>query len=332
MRPLAAAFAVLACTAMVVAAQDLELVTRDVYLMGTRASLATLAPSRPDGIAALERALDALEQTERELSTWRDTSDISHLNRQVIGVPWPATPRLCRMFSTVWHWHRATGGAFDPGIGRLLAAWDIHGSGAIPPPEAEQAAKAQSGLAFLAFDPSACTVTRRADATIDVGAFGKGEALDRVEAELGDGPWMVDLGGQVSVGGSWPHGWPVAIADPVHRDRAILHGRLFSGSLSTSGGSERDLTVGGTRISHHFDPRTGRPAAFNGSVTVWHRSGLAADALSTALFVMGREEGLRWAERHGIAAMYATPTAGTVRIDASGAFRSASGLRITAPE
>jgi thiamine biosynthesis lipoprotein len=332
MRLLAAAFAALTFAGMGVAARSLELVTRDVYLMGTRASLATRAASRADGITTLETALDALEQTERELSTWRDTSDISQLNRQVIGVPWRAAPRLCQMLSTVWDWHRATGGAFDPGIGRLLSAWDIHGGGAIPAPEAQAAAKALSGLGLMTFDPSACTVTRRADATIDVGAFGKGEALDRVEAELGDRPWMVDLGGQISVGGSWPDGWPIAIADPVQRDRTILHGRLFSGSVSTSGGSERDLTVGGTRISHHFDPRTGQPATFSGSVTVWHRYGLAADALSTALFVMGREEGLRWAEAHGIAAMYATAAAGTVRLDVSRAFRSGSGLRITGPE
>ena len=332
MRLLAAAFAAVTCAAIDAGARNLEVVTRDVYLMGTRASLATVAASRTDGIAALETALEALEQAERELSTWRDTSDISQLNRQVIGLPWQATPRLCRTLSSVWQWHRTTGGAFDPGIGRLLAAWDIHGKGAIPAPEAEAAAKALSGLALMTFDPSACTVTRRADATVDVGAFGKGEALDRVEAALGDRPWMVDLGGQVSVGGSWPEGWPIAIAHPGERDRAILHGRLFSGSVSTSGGSERDLTVDGTRISHHFDPRTGRPATFSGSVTVWHRSGIAADALSTALFVMGLEEGLRWAETHGIAAMYSTATGASVRIDASSAFGSGSGLRITARE
>lgn len=332
MRLLAAAFATLACVVVSAGARELELVNRDVYLMGTRASLATLASSRADGIKTLEVALGVLEQTESELSTWRQTSDISQLNRQTIGVPWVATPRLCRMFADVWRWHHATGRAFDPGIGRLLAAWDIHGDGTIPDPDTEGAAKALSGLSLLTFEADTCTVTRRADATIDVGAFGKGEALDRVGAELGDRPWMVDLGGQVSVGGPWPDGWPIAIADPLQRGRALLHGVLFSGSVSTSGGSERDLTVGATRISHHFDPRTGRPATFAGSVTVWHRSGLAADALSTALFVMGREEGLRWAETHGIAALYATPSAGAVRVDASSSFRKGSGLRITGLE
>ena len=130
-------------------------------------------------------------------------------------------------------------------------------------------------------------MTRRDDATIDVGAFGKGEALDRVEAALGAGAWLVDLGGQVTVGGPQPDdtAWIVDVAHPTARNTAQLQVSMREGSLSTSGGSERDLLVDGTRIAHHLDPRTGQPATYTGSVTVWHRSGLAADVLTTALYV-----------------------------------------------
>ena len=96
---------------------------------------------------------------------------------------------------------------------------------------------------------------------------------------------------------------------------------MATGSLSTSAGSERDLVVNGERVGHIFDPRTGRPATFNGSVTVWHERGLAADALSTALYVMGPEEGLRWARRQGIAACYLIPERGTLRVETTRAFR-----------
>jgi thiamine biosynthesis lipoprotein ApbE len=91
-------------------------------------------------------------------------------------------------------------------------------------------------MALLAFEQGRCTVTRRADVTIDVGAFGKGEALDRAASVLGDGPWMIDLGGQISVGGGLPPegGWSVAIADPRRRDQPALHVRMASGSLSTA--------------------------------------------------------------------------------------------------
>ena len=234
------------------------------------------------------------------------------------------------MFTEVWRWHAETGGAFDPAIGRLLGAWDVHGSGRRPTADAQRQAAAASGLSLVAFDRTGCTLTRRGDVAIDAGAFGKGEALDRVDAVLGDAPWMIDLGGQVAVGGDAPDGgWTVAVADPRHRDRPLLHVRLVDGSLSTSGSSERDLTVDGGRIAHIFDPRTGTPATFDGSVTVWHRSGLAADALSTALFVMGPDEGRRWADARGIAALYLVPgRGGATDTVATRAFRE----RFSAPE
>ena len=298
-------------------------VSRDVYLMGTRAQLSAYAATRDAGLARLESALAALEETEDELSTWRESSDISALNRQPVGEPWIATPRLCRMFADVWEWHRATGRAFDPAIGRLLAAWDVHGKGAVPAPDAHARALASSGMALVAFDRDRCTLTRRADVAIDAGAFGKGEALDRAAAVLGDESWMIDLGGQIAVGGRLPPeaGWTVAVADPRRRDHPALRVRMATGSLSTSAGSERDLFVNGVRIAHHFDPRTGLPATFDGSVTVWHERGLAADALSTALYVMGPEAGLRWAEARGIAACYLIPERGTLRVEMTRSFR-----------
>ncbi|MBI2189634.1 MAG: FAD:protein FMN transferase [Acidobacteria bacterium] len=327
MKPLAALFIAAAAVAASADDRGLEFVTRDAYLMGTRAQLAVFAPTRDAGLSTLGTALDVLEATEQELSTWRKSSDVSALNRQPVGQPWHASASLCRTFEEVWRWQAATGGAFDPAIGRLLSAWDIHGSGIRPTPEQTSRAVAASGLRLLAFDPRTCTVTRRADVTLDAGAFGKGDALDRAEASLGSGPWLIDLGGQVSVGGPGPAGgWTVDIAHPRHRDRPHLRVGLSEGSLSTSGGSERNVTVGGVRISHIFDPRTGQPAAFDGSVTVWHRRALAADALSTALFVMGPAEGLQWAESRGIAVLYLVPgTNGTMRATASAAFRELFG-------
>jgi thiamine biosynthesis lipoprotein len=322
MKPLAALLVAAAGIAASADERRLELVTRDVYLMGTRARLAAFAPARDEGLATLATALDVLERTEAELSTWRHSSAVSALNRHPIGAPWRAAPSLCRTFHEVWRWHEETGGAFDPAIGRLLAAWDVHGSGTIPSAETAARAAAASGLGLLAFERASCTLTKRGDVMVDVGAFGKGDAVDRVEAVIGQGPWLIDLGGQVSVGGSGPDGgWVVNIAHPQRRDQPYRTVRLTEGSLSTSGGSERDATVDGIRVSHIFDPRTGQPAGFEGSVTVWHRSSLAADALSTALFVMGPNVGLRWAESRGIAALYLIPGRGdTVRAVATRGF------------
>ena len=328
-----ALLALASCAALSAHDTAAVLVSRDVYLMGTRAQLSTYAATHDSGLATLESALEVLENAEEELSTWRESSRVSALNRHPVGQPWMATPRLCRMFSDVWEWHGATDGAFDPAIGRLLAAWDIHGEGTVPAREAHERARMLSGMALLVFDRGRCTLTRRADVAIDVGAFGKGEALDRVAAVLGDGPWMINLGGQISVGGRVPPegGWSVGVADPRRRNHPALQVRMATGSLSTSAGSERDLVVNGERVRHILDPRTGRPATFRGSVTVWHERGLAADALSTALYVMGPKAGLRWAEGRGIAAGYLIPERGKLRVETTGAFRSLQQSAVSGP-
>jgi thiamine biosynthesis lipoprotein len=299
-------------------------VERSAYLMGTRVRLLTWDGTRAGGLARLERALTTLEQTESELSTWRDDSAISAFNRSPVGTPWPASPAICHLFAALSEWQALSGGAFDPSIGRLIQAWDVYGKGRIPSIEDLAHARASSGFRHLDVDAVHCTVTRRADVAIDVGAFGKGEALDRLEQRLGDRPWMVDFGGQVSVHGVPPGrgGWPVSIAHPLDRQRVYVEVTLRAGSLSTSAGSERDLVVDGRRITHILDPRTGGPVTFGGSVTVWHRRALVADILSTALFVMGPDDGLRWAESRGIAAFYLVPDGhGEVSMRATAAFR-----------
>jgi thiamine biosynthesis lipoprotein len=328
---LAAALAV-AMTAAASAQGAPQLVVRDAYLMGTRASLATSAPTRDAGLSALGSALTILERTEAELSTWRDDSEMSRLNRHPIGAPWRATPATCRLLDDVWRWHAATGGAFDPAIGRLLGAWDVHGDGAVPDASEQARAAKAAGLAQLSFDSTDCTLIRSADVTIDVGAFGKGEALDRAAAVMGDDAWMFDLGGQVSAGGAPGDGWPVAIAHPRDRDTPHMQIHLRHGSLSTSGGSERDQMVSGTRVGHIFDPRTGRPATFAGSVTVWHERALAADILSTALYVMGPEDGMRWARANGIAAMYLIPERAAVQTLMTAAFGAAPAMTVSGLE
>jgi FAD:protein FMN transferase len=312
----------LACSTLLVGSA-LTPVEREVYLMGTRARLVAYAANRDAGLATLNTALRTLEATEAELSTWRAESAISRLNRSAVGKPWTASASLCEMFGEVYRWRDATQAAFDPAIGALTIAWGIHDSGRIPSSEEIAAALTRSGLNRLLFDRTACTLTRTTDVTLDVGAFGKGEALDRAAAVLGTRSWMIDLGGQVSVGGSPPerHGWAIDIAHPANREQRFLQVHARGGSLSTSGGSERDQIVNGKRVAHHLDPRTGRPAPFAGSVTVWHERGLVADMLSTALYVMGAKDGLAWAEAHGLSALFLIMDGGKVQARTTTAFQ-----------
>lgn len=308
--------------------------SREAFVMGTRVVLTTYAASRAHGLQRLEQMLELIERTEAELSTWRPDSEVSRLNGAAGGGPQPLTPAMCRLLTNVDRLVAQTGGTFDPAIGSLVQAWDLHGPGRLPSGGDLDVARAHSGWQRISLDRERCTLAQPSGVSIDVGAFGKGEALDRVRTALGDSvPWLIDFGGQVAVSGVPPDGdgWPVGIAHPRTRGTSAVSLTMTGGSISTSAGSERDLTVNATRVGHILDPRTGRPAPFGGSVTVWSDSALRADALSTALYVLGPDSGIRWADAHEVAALFLHVGAnGTLQQRSSRAFShrfNAGGVR-----
>jgi thiamine biosynthesis lipoprotein len=115
---------------------------------------------------------------------------------------------------------------------------------------------------------------------------------------------MINFGGQIAVRGELR----VTIADPENRERAVLAFTMRDASLSTSSGSEKTFAIGGRRFSHIVDPRSGEALPPRGSVSVIDDRALDADILSTALYVMGEDEGLRWADAHGVAAVFINPS------------------------
>lgn len=304
-------------------------VERVVYLMGTRATLVVEAPDRSLALHRLESLVGSLEQTEAELSTWRDDSVLSRLGRHPVGEPFPLSPFVCGLWADLLTWHHDTGGAFDPAIGAWRDAWGLRSGGRVPSAGERRTAASRSGLHRLSFDLAACRVTREAPVALDAGGFGKGAALARLPAAASNEAWLVDLGGQVAVSGSpSAGGWNVALAHPVRRSQPILEVTVDHGSLATSGGSERSYEVEGQTVAHILDPRSGESLARRGSVTVWHLDPLAADALSTALYVMGPADGLSYANRRGLAALFLEPSAesGHLRTSPSRAFSRRFGV------
>jgi len=301
-----------------------ETVERTVYLMGTRATFVVHATDRGVGLRQLDRMVRSVEQTEAELSTWQSESVLSTLNRQPIGEPFTLSLPVCGLWGELTAWHRDTDGAFDPAIGSLIEAWGLRVGGRRPSTADQAAALQVSGMAHLRFDAAGCRLTRTVAVTVDAGAFGKGEALRRL-ARLQDelaARWMVDLGGQLAVSGAPVGGWQVAIAHPTRRAEPAVVLALESGSLATSGASERSYAIEGGMVAHILDPRTGRPLDRPGSVTVWHEDALTADILSTALYVLGPEAGLRYADAHRLAALFLTPVGeAAVTLRASRTFR-----------
>jgi thiamine biosynthesis lipoprotein len=276
--------------------------------MGTTFSVTVYGSSAEEGVSKIEEIVRIVEDAENQMSTWIDQSEVSQLNRKPIHTAIQLSPSLCEVMKKNEQWVNFTGGAFDPGCGKIVEAWQIHGRGRIPDKTTIQYAVQNSGFSKLQFHQ--CTITKSADVSIDVGAFGKGEALDRIlklAEQKNFPPMLIDFGGQIVVWKNEPakNGWNVNLANPI--DRQTLSGVSFFlryGSLSTSGGSERDLVVRGKHVSHIVDPHTGLPVSSFGSVTVWSKDAFSADALSTALYVMGPEKGYRWAIKNRIAACF----------------------------
>lgn len=303
-------------------------VERAAYVMGTTLRARVAAPSREEGLAAIEGAFAEVRRLDAVLSTWRDDSEVARLNRHPVGSPFHPSGELLSLLLEVQGWVGATGGAFDPAVGPLVDAWDLRGGGRRPAAAELKAALEASGLGRFEIDAAKGTVVRRHErAWLDTGGFGKGAALRAAEAALraaGVRSALLDFGGQVVAMGSEEGevGWRVAVAHPSRRTEPAEVILLRDESAATSAASERFVTVEGEPLGHVLDPRTGRPVPAWGSVTVVAEDPITADVLSTALFVLGPEEGPRWAagaaRRGGVRALFLEEKGGRLRLRSSG--------------
>lgn len=250
--------------------------TRARYLMGTICEITIDGDARQIDAAFAEGA-----RIEQMLSTWRNDSELSAVNRGERE----ASPELRALLDTVSSWRERTGGAFEPRIRPLVDVWETRGAGAIPPRQAIDRAVAS---------------IRSGRAPFEEGGFGKGYAIDRMLQTIDAPHVVINFGGQVAVRGESK----VAIADPSRRDVPIAELTLSDASVSTSSGSEKSFQSGGRTFTHLIDPRSGEALPRRGSVSVIATDALTADVLSTALYVMGPSDGLRWANDHRVRALF----------------------------
>jgi thiamine biosynthesis lipoprotein len=282
-------------------------VTRRAWTMGTWLTVTVEAVDRASALRASEAALTGVDEVEARLSTWIDDSELSLLNNAPPGTDFEISRELECDLRAAGHWWRETDGAFDPGLASLVAGWDLRGAGRVPSATELNEARMTAGFAHLALGPGTARRTI-AGFGIEEGGFGKGVALRYAAAAAraaGADCVILDFGGHITVDGGCGQRW-VGIADPERRDRAPARLAVTAGSVASSGNSERGPSVGGVRHGHLLDPRTGRPAPDWGAVTVLTADPVAADCLSTALFVKGPKDGPEWLRRRpGIEAIFA---------------------------
>jgi FAD:protein FMN transferase len=267
------------------------------YVMGTWCDLVIFDPDPdPDVVELAFREIARLDDV---LSSWKPESEVSRLNASAGQGPQPVSADLARVTEESAALCKTTGGAFDPSVAPLLQAWGFYTeSPHLPAPATAREAASHVGCDRVSVQHEQSSIALSDGAALDFGGIGKGYAVDRALAILrarGVTRAKLDFGSS-SLGyvGSVEGGWPVVVADPRNRDNPLAAFRITEGAVSTSSQRERSFERDGRRYGHIFDPRLGRPVESRLlSVTVIAPQGSTADALSTALFVMGAAQGTR---------------------------------------
>jgi len=303
-----------------------------------------LAGSPPGELAQIQRGIQArIESVSRSLSRWDEASEMSALNSSAptpsVPAPAPAPsvhatgaigaravgewqPVSRELFETLRYAFTLaadTGGAFDPTIAPLVDAWGFGKAGRRyqpPSPEALGAARSQVGFNKVALDASSLRVRKPAGMQIDLSSMQHGRGADAVSEyleSLGLTSYLVDVGSEIRARGEAPGGgaWRVGIERPPQPQGADAANGfehvvfLRDASIATSGNFRYYFDYNGRRYSHRIDPRTGEPVSHAlVSVTVIAPICMHADALATALTVLGPDEGFDYATQRDIAALF----------------------------
>lgn len=267
----------------------------------------------PDGLGEaqiLTAVQAAVDEVVAQMSDWEPDSDLSRFNAAAPG--WVDVPEgLLTVVRAGLELAEATGGAFDPTLGRLVGLWGFGPAGRAEAPPAEAAlATAPAGWRSLDLDESRNRIRQPGGLSLDLSGIAKGYGVDRagraIEA-LGVRDWLVEIGGELRGAGVKPSGepWFVEIEAPPGAALEPLLIALHGLAVATSGEWRRSFEHQGRRYGHTLDPATRRPLACGvEQVTVLHEACMQADALCTALAVLGPEGGPAFAEAAGLAARF----------------------------
>lgn len=271
----------------------LQSVERRTVALGTDVSIIALHERPEQARRAIEAAFAALERVEQVMNLWRPDSQLSQLNRAGrLGDPHPDMLAVLRYAAEV---SGSTGGAFDVTVQPL---WDIYEAARKQKtiPSDQQIGDARKRVDWRGVHVSDKEV-RLADGTaVTLNGIAQGFAADRLLATLRDHGIehaMVNSGEIATAGEKAPgKPWTVGIQHPRRPDAYLALAALSGRCMSTSGDYETTFTD--DRLYNHiFDPATGRSPTVFSSVTVVAPTATQADALSTAIFVLGEEKGMR---------------------------------------
>ena len=271
-----------------------------------------LPGERSDLVPVARAALDEADRLEELMTIFRESSELSRINRSAHERPVPADAELFSLLEECAAIHEATGGAFDITSTPLSRCWGfLRREGRLPAEEELGTARQSVGMHLVELDAAARSVYfRRTGVDLNLGSIGKGFALDRLGVFLRRQhvrQALISAGSSsiLAVGGAL-HPWEVDLRSMTTRTRlARLH--LTNGAVGTSGAGEQFFEVDGVRYGHVIDPRSGWPASGILSASVITRRATSADALSTAFLIGGLEMAETYCARHANVMVIITP-------------------------
>lgn len=297
--------------------------SREAAIMGTKVRVELQARDRAQAVAAVAAVLEELRRIDATYSTWSEDSELSRVNREAPRGATPVRAELCHLLAESRRVSELTGGAFDVTYASAGRLYDFR-AGVRPDDEARRAAVEAIDYRYVIVDEAAGTVRYgHPDVWVDLGGIAKGYAVDRamdVLSELGVENAAVAAGGDMRlVGSRRGRPWVIGVRDPDDRERMVARLPLRDVAVSTSGDYERYFDEDGVRYHHILDPDTGDSARGVRSVTIIGERATKTDALSTSVFVMGREAGLALVDR--------IPGIDAIVVEADGTLHVSEGLR-----
>ncbi len=294
------------------AAQDVH-ETR--FLLGTLVEFTIHTKDEKTALKAISKAAQVMQQVEDTFTTYGDVDNtVKQFNQAGVGQAVRLTPEVDRLLLQSISIHQQSHGTFDPTLGVLNKLWGFSGErlSTEPPTDAKiQQALAQSGLQNIQKTEQGW-VKKVQGLALDFGAIAKGYAIDQgiqVFKQYGFTQAIINAGGDMRILGQ--HGdkpWRIVIRHPRQSQALGWVQVEHDTSIVTSGDYERFYMYQGQRYHHILNPETGKPAINSQSVTVVAPTAMLADAWSTALFVLGSEQGLKVVKKKkGLSVLWTNP-------------------------
>jgi len=280
------------------------------------------ASELPDSVTSSELKLQIkqlLDNLNQQMSTYIDDSELSKINQNQAGEWLAVSNDLYRVLKQANSISELSNGAFDITVGPIVNLWGFGPKGLSFVAPEEETIKQQllkTGFKNLLFDDENNKINKQIpELYLDLSAIAKGYAVDKVGLLLdskGIAGYMIEIGGELRLKGLNINRkpWRIAVEKPTADQRMIQKVLpLTDISLATSGDYRNFFEVEGVRFSHTIDPRTGKPITHKlASITILSDTTMKADALATALMVLGAEQGYELAEKENIAALFIIKT------------------------